>query len=100
MTLCNKHRIVLLYFNLVSCSISIKFNCSRDHLSCLVHFFTVTVAQNALMPSMSSALVFGFTSLCIYSFSSCHSFSMGLKSGDSAGVFHQLMHLNSRKSGT
>jgi hypothetical protein len=60
----------------------------------LVHFATVTVAQNALIPSMSSAFVLGFTSLQIYSFSSCHRFSIGLKSGDSGEVSTNLYSPN------
>ena len=42
------------------------------------------------MPSISSCFVFGLISLLINSLSSCHMFSMGLQSGLSGGVFHQL----------
>lgn len=72
-------------------------------LKCLmyfVHFSTVTVFQNRLIPSISSFFVVGLTSRWMNSFSSCHKFSMGLKSGDSGGVFHQLIQLLSRKSAT
>jgi len=44
--------------------------------------------QNWDIPSTNSSLFLGFTSLRIYSFSSCHKFSLGLQSGD---FFHQLM---------
>ena len=43
-------------------------------------------------------LFFGFTSLLMYSLSSCHIFSIGFKSGDSAGVFHQLIPFSTMKS--
>ena len=49
--------------------------------------------QNSTIPCISS--VFGFTSLWIYSFSSCHRFSIGLRSGDLTGVFHQFTLLSS-----
>ena len=47
-------------------------------------------SRTAQSQETSSALVVGFTSRRIYSLSSCHRFSMGFMSGDSAGVFHQL----------
>ena len=65
----------------------------RRWLMYLLHFATSTVAQNALMPSISSLLTFGFTSLLIYSLSSCHKFSIGFKSGGSGGVFHHFIPL-------
>ena len=46
-------------------------------------------------------LLLGFRldlSLLMYSFNSCHKFSIGLRSGDSAGVFHQLMPFSSMNS--
>ena len=46
---------------------------------------------------MSSCLVFGFTSRRMYSLSSCQRFSIGFKSGDSAGVLHQLIFFSCRK---
>ena len=63
----------------------------------LVHLATVTVSQNFKMPLTSSSLVLGLTLRQIYSFSSCHKFSIGLRSGHSAGVFHQLTLFLSRK---
>ena len=56
----------------------------------LVHFSTVTVSQNAMIPCTSSALFCGFTSRRRYSFSSCQRFSIGFRSGLSGGVLHQL----------
>ena len=51
------------------------------------------------MPKTSSCFVLGLTSRQIYSFSSSNRCSIGLtlRSGDSAGVFHQLTLLLSRK---
>ena len=46
------------------------------------------------MPSMSCCLVVGFTSLHKNSFISCQRFSIGLQSGDSAGVFYQFIPLS------
>lgn len=66
----------------------------------LTHLATVTVAQNSRMPSISSCLLLGFTSLRMYSLSSCQTFSIGLQSGDSGGVFHQFMECSSRKCPT
>ena len=57
----------------------------------LMHLAASIVAQNVLIPSIKSCFVFGLASLLMNSFISCHRFSMGLQSGDSAGVFHQLM---------
>ena len=57
----------------------------------LVHFAALTVLQNLRIPSTNSSLVRGLTSRRINSFSSCHIFSTGLRSGDSGGVFHQLI---------
>ena len=51
-------------------------------------FFTLLNIDCAPIPSISCSLVFGLTSLLTYSFDSCHKFSIGLRSGDSAGVFH------------
>ena len=47
---------------------------------------------------MSSCFDFGFTSLRLNSLSSCQRFSMGFKSGDSAGVFYQLILFSWMKS--
>ena len=63
-----------------------------------VHLATSTVFQKAKIPFTNSAFVLGFTSRRIYSFNSCQRFSIGFKSGDSAGVFHQLISLFSKKS--
>ena len=43
------------------------------------------------MLSMSSCFDLGLT-LMMYSINSCHRFSIGLRSGDSGGVGHQLMY--------
>ena len=59
------------------------------------HFATVTVAQKSWMPSSNSLFVLGFTSLRMYSFSSCHRHSIGFMSGLSAGVRHQFTALSS-----
>ena len=56
-----------------------------------LHFSIFTVSQKTLIPSTNWSLVFGFISLLRNSFSSCQRFSIGLRSGDSAGVFHQLI---------
>ena len=56
-----------------------------------MHLFASTVSQNRVIPAVSSDSRVGFTSRHMYSFSSCHRFSMGFKSGDSGGVFHKLM---------
>jgi hypothetical protein len=58
------------------------------------HFAWSTVPQNCCIPSISSSFTFGLTSRRMYSLSSCHRVSMGLRSGDSAGVFHRLMDLS------
>ena len=63
----------------------------------LLHFSLSTVLQNVVMPSTSSCLHFGLISLRMNSFNSCHKFSIGLQSGDSGGVCHQLMLLFSMK---
>ena len=57
----------------------------------LLHLFASTVSQNHVIPAVSSDSRVGFTSRLMNSFSSCHRFSIGFKSGDSGGVFHQLM---------
>ena len=83
---------------LISSSSTLKFNNLRQNfLRCLmyfVHFCTSNVFQNSLIPSISSNLVCGFTSQRTYSFISCHKFSIGFISGDSAGVCHQLIPLS------
>ncbi len=53
----------------------------------LVHFGMSTVSQKRWIPSKSSSFVRGFTSRRKNSFSSCQIFSIGLRSGDSGGVF-------------
>ena len=58
-----------------------------------LHFWGFTVYQNSAIPSISCSFVVGFTSLLMYSLSSCHKFSIGLRSGDSGGVCHQLIRL-------
>ena len=55
----------------------------------LLHLAWSSVPQDCYIPSISS-LVLGLISCRMYPLSSCHRFSMGLKSGDSAGVFHQF----------
>ena len=57
----------------------------------LQHLAISTVSQNSLIPAFSSSLLVGFTSRLTYSFNSCHKFSMGFRSSDSGGVFHQLI---------
>ena len=57
----------------------------------LLHFSTVTISQNCTIPLISFCFVLGLTSLLQNSLSSCHIFSMKFKSGDLAGVFHQLI---------
>ena len=59
----------------------------------LLHFSTVAVSQNFTIPSISSCFVLGLTSLIMNFLSSRHKFSIGFKSGNSAGVFHQLIPL-------
>lgn len=48
------------------------------------------------IPFTSSSFVFGLISLLRNSFSSCQKFSMGLRSGDSGGVCHELIPWSSR----
>ena len=55
------------------------------------HLYVSIVAQNWIIPSTSCSLFLGFTSQRINSLSSCHRFSTGFISGDSAGVRHQLI---------
>ena len=62
-----------------------------------LHFSTSTVSQKLSTPE---TLVFGLVTRLICSLSSCHKFSIGLMSGDSAGVFHQLMLFLSNYSPT
>ena len=57
----------------------------------LLHFATSILAQKAFIPLISWSLVVGLISLLMYSLSSCHKFSIGFRSGDSGGVFHQSM---------
>ena len=64
----------------------------------LLHISIVTVSQNCTIPSISSCFVLGLTSLLQNSLSSCHIFSIGFKSGDSTGVFHQLIPWSLMKS--
>ena len=54
-----------------------------------LHFAKSTVSQKYFIPSTSSSFFLGFASLRINSFNSCQRFSIGFKSGDSAGVRHQ-----------
>ena len=64
----------------------------------LLHLCTSTVLQNSFIPSTSSSLLFGLTTRRMYSLSSCHRFSIGFISGDSGGVFHQLIPFASIQS--
>ena len=66
-------------------------NTLRKCLIYLLHLLTFTVFQKFLIPCTSSSLFLGFTSRLINSFISCHKFSMGLASGDSGGVTHQIL---------
>ena len=63
----------------------------------LRHFSPDTEPQNCTIPSTSSSLLLGLTSLLRYSFSSCHKFSMGFRSNDSRGDFHQLIPMVRKK---
>ena len=63
-----------------------------------LHLAMSTVFQNSRIPFTNSSLVLGLTSLRWYFFNSCHKFSIGFKSGDSGGVFHQFMLFSVRKS--
>ena len=56
---------------------------------CILHTFCCLLWPKKFMPSISSCFVFGFASRLINSLSSCQRFSIGLQSGDSAGVFHR-----------
>ena len=58
-----------------------------------LHLFLSTVPQNSIIHRINSSFVFGLTLRQIYSFSSCHKFSIGFRSDDSAGVFHQFTPL-------
>ena len=58
----------------------------------------LTVSHNFKIPSISSCFIRCFTSLLLNSFNSCHKFSVGLRSGDYAGVFHQSILLSTMKS--
>ena len=57
----------------------------------LLHFATSTVFQKSFMTFINCDLLVGFTSLQVYSFNSCQRSSIGLRSGDPGGVFHQFM---------
>ena len=57
----------------------------------LRHLATSTFDQHFCNPSISSSLVLGSILHLTYSLTSCHRFSIGFKSGDCAGVFHQIM---------
>ena len=60
-------------------------------LKCLMYLLHFSLS------TVSSCLHFGLISLRMNSFNSCHKFSIGLQSGDSGGVCHQLMLLFSMK---
>lgn len=53
----------------------------------LAHCLAVKVLQKERMPETSSSLVFGFAVDCKKVFIPAHTFSMGFKSGEEAGVF-------------
>ena len=80
-----------------SCS-TINFNYSWDTLCIcckyLRHFCAVTVSQNLIIPATSSSLEVGLTSRLTNSVSSCQRFSIGFRSGLSAGVGHRLADLS------
>lgn len=65
-------------------------------LNALGTLSNVRCLPKACIPSINSCLVFRFTSLRKYSFNSCQRFSIGLQSGDSAGVRHQFTWFSSR----
>ena len=56
----------------------------------------VSVSQNCRIPSFNSGMVFGFILVCRKFFMDPHTFSMGLRSGFDAGVFHQLMSFSTK----
>ena len=58
----------------------------------------VRVAQNCLIPSLSSSRFFGLYTFRKYCLSELHIFSMGLRSGDSGGVAHQFTPCSLKKS--
>ena len=62
----------------------------------LVHLAMSTVFQKARIPLTSACLFTGLISCLRNSFNSCQRFSIGFKSGDSGGVFHQLIFLSVR----
>lgn len=70
-----------------------KFEIHRQYL---VHFLLSTVDQKLLMPDINCSFVCGFISRRMNSLSSCHMFSIGLRSGDSAAVFHHSTLLSLR----
>lgn len=53
----------------------------------LAHCLAVKVLQKERMPETSSSLVLGFAVHCKKVFIPAHTFSMGFKSGEEAGVF-------------
>ena len=55
----------------------------------LLHFRKSTMSQKG--STINSALLCGFTSCRMNSFSSWHMLSIGFRSGDSGGVFHQFI---------
>ena len=61
-------------------------------------FSTVTVCQNLLISSISLSLFLGLMTHWLYSFNLCHKFSIGLQSGDPAGVLHQFTLFAVKKS--
>ena len=62
------------------------------------HLAVSVVAQNSLMLSINSCLVWGFTTLLWYSLTSCQRFLIGFIWGDSGRIFHQLISLHSSHS--
>ena len=85
---------------LVSCSVAMKFNYPRYYLHrCLmylVNYWISTVVQNVKIPLTSCSLFFGLISRR-KNFISCQRFSIGFRSGLSAGICIQLIPFSLRR---
>ena len=80
---------------LISSCLPIQFNHFWYHFSKVSNIFLTLLCIHCLPELHNHINIVSFTSLLIYSLSSCHKFSIGLRSGDSGGVRHQLIPFSS-----
>ena len=77
----------------------LELPCAKRDQCIFAHFSGVTFfAQNFLIPCTSSCLLCGFTFDSKKNLSSCHKSSIGLRSGLSGGVRHQLIFFSLKKA--